>query len=92
MSRSRTAARPYHYCDRDGREADLILEGRDGRIVAIEVKAGATVLAEDTRYLRFLRDSIGERFHRGIVLSTSDRTMRVSDRINIGPIAFLWAN
>ena len=89
---SRTAARPYHYRDRDGREADLILEARDGRIVAIEVKAGATVRAEDTRHLRFLRDSIGERFHRGIVLSTSDRIMRVSDRIDIAPIAFLWAN
>lgn len=89
---SRTAARPYHYRDRDGREADLILEGRDGRIVAIEVKAGATVRAEDTRHLRFLRDSIGERFHRGIVLSTSDRIMRVSDRIDVAPIAFLWAN
>jgi uncharacterized protein len=88
---SQTNARPYHYRDRDGREADLVLEARDGRIVAIEVKAGATVRAEDTRHLRYLRDSIGERFHRGIVLSTSDRSMRVSDRIDIAPIAALWA-
>ncbi len=76
---SQTSARPYHYRDRDAREVDLIPEARDGRIVAIEVKAGATVRAEDTRHLRYLRDSIGNRFHRGIVLSTSDRSMRVSD-------------
>ena len=87
---SHTAARPYHYRDRDGREIDLVLEARDGRVVAIEVKAGATVRAEDSRHLRYLRDSIGERFHRGIILSTGDRTMRVSDRIDVTPIEALW--
>lgn len=88
---SQTAARPYHYRDRDGREVDLILEARDGRVVAIEVKAGATVRAEDTRHLRYLRDSIGERFHRGIMLTTGDQTMRVGDRIDVAPIEALWA-
>ncbi len=87
---SDTAARPYHYRDRDGREVDLLLEGRDGRVVAIEVKAGATVRAEDTRHLRFLRDALGDRFHRGIVLTSGDRTMRISDRIDITPIDSLW--
>lgn len=88
---SQTAARPYHYRDRDGREVDLILEARDGRVVAIEVKAGATVRAEDTRHLRYLRDSIGERFHRGVILFTGDRTMRVGDRLDATPIEALWS-
>ena len=88
---SQTAARPYHYRDRDGREVDLILEARNGRVVAIEVKAGATVRAEDTRHLRYLRDSIGERFHRGVILLTGDRTMRVSDRLDATPIEALWS-
>ncbi len=88
---SDVSARPYHYRDRDGREIDMILESRDGRVVAIEVKAGATVRAEDTRHLRHLRDAIGSRFHRGIVLTTGDRTMSVSDRIDVAPIDALWS-
>jgi uncharacterized protein len=88
---SSTSARPYHYRDRIGREIDLILEGRDGRIVAIEVKAGATVRAEDTKHLRYLRDALGDRFHRGVVLTTGDRSMSIGDRIDIAPIDAVWA-
>ena len=84
-------ARPYHYRDRDGREVDLLLEGRDGSIVALEVKAGATVRAEDFRHLAFLRDALGDRFHRGAVLYTGDKTLDFGDRLVVTPIAALWA-
>jgi uncharacterized protein len=86
------SARPYHFRDRDKREVDLVLESRDGRVVAIEVKAGATVRAEDTRHLRYLRDALGQRFHRGIVLTTGDRAWRVADRIDVAPIDSLWTS
>ena len=38
---------PFHFRDRDGIEVDLVLESGDGRVVGVEVKAGATVRAED---------------------------------------------
>jgi uncharacterized protein len=87
---SQTSAREYHYRDRGGREVDMLLETRDGRMVAIEVKAGATIRAEDTKHLRYLRDALGDRFHRGIILCTAERSMQVSDRIDIAPIESLW--
>ncbi len=36
-------AAAHHFRDRDGAEVDLVFEARDGRVVAVEVKASATV-------------------------------------------------
>lgn len=60
-------------------------------IVAIEVKAGATVRTEDIRHLAHLRDALGDRFHRGILLHTGDATRSLGDRLVATPIASLWA-
>jgi predicted AAA+ superfamily ATPase len=42
----------YHYRDRDQREVDLIIERRDGSIIAIEIKAAASINPRDARGLR----------------------------------------
>ncbi|MDN8901985.1 DUF4143 domain-containing protein, partial [Staphylococcus aureus] len=34
-----SAPSQYHFRDRDGREVDVVLERRDGSVVAIEVKS-----------------------------------------------------
>jgi len=47
---------------------DVVLEDRTGKIVGIEVKAGASVAAQDFKGLRALAEITGKRFHRGIVL------------------------
>ena len=61
-------ARLYHYRTRDRVEVDAVLEAADGRVVAVEVKAGATVRTEDLAGLRHLRNRLGDRFVAGIVL------------------------
>lgn len=45
-------ARLYHYRTKDRLEVDAVLETPDGRVVGIEVKAGATIRAEDVTGLR----------------------------------------
>jgi predicted AAA+ superfamily ATPase len=87
---SDTYARLYHYRDRDGREIDAVLEHNDGRIVAIEVKAAASVHADDFRHLEALARKIGERLHRGIVLYTGNRTVPFGPRMSAVPIDALW--
>ena len=47
-------ARLHHYRTKDKVEVDAVLETPDGRVIAIEVKAGATVRAEDLAGLRHL--------------------------------------
>lgn len=49
-------------------EIDVILEDADGRIVAIEVKSGASTRRDDFRGIRSFRERFPDSFHRGFVI------------------------
>lgn len=83
--------RQYHFRDRDGREVDIVLERRDGSVVAIEVKSGASASARDFRGLRHLRDKLGDRFKAGVLLYTGPSTVPFGDRLAAVPLPGLWA-
>lgn len=87
---SHTRAELSHYRTRDGVEIDIVLEDRRRRVVAIEVKAGATVRAEDFNGIRHLASRIGDDLIAGIVLYTGDRTLSFGDRFRAVPIGALW--
>ncbi len=70
---------------------DLLLERRDGTIVAVEVKASSTLSSSDFRGLRLLRDRLGDRFVFGVVLCASERTLPFGDRLAAVPLSALWA-
>ena len=82
--------RLFHYRDRDGREVDVILERRDGSVIAVEVKAGASVSSTDFRGLRYLREKLGARFKAGVVLYTGGGTVPFEDRLAAVPLSGLW--
>lgn len=65
---SETKAHLSHFRTQTGQEVDLVLEEKAGRIVGIEVKANATVSAQDFKGLRTLAEVVGKRFRRGVVL------------------------
>ncbi len=82
----------YHLRDTNGRrEVDLIIEFSDGRVAAIEVKASAAPDQDDARHLRWLRNSIGDRFLAGAVLHTGPRAFRLDDSILALPVHSLWS-
>jgi uncharacterized protein len=83
-------ARLYHYRTKDRVEVDVVLETPDGRVVAIEVKAGATIRAEDLAGLRHLAQRLGSRFVAGYVLYTGQQTLPFGDRLRGLPIDALW--
>lgn len=80
----------FHYRDRYGREVDLICEAPDGRIVGIEIKAGATVRPDHAAHLAWLRDRLGNRFTAGVVLYTGALPLPLGDRIMALPLSALW--
>jgi predicted AAA+ superfamily ATPase len=80
----------YHYRQREG-EVDLVLESRAGEIVAIEVKAAASVSRRDVRAMEKLRDGSGERFRTGVVLCTCAQTIPLGERLWAVPVSGLWA-
>lgn len=88
---SSVSARPYHFRTAQGVEVDLVLEADDGRVVAIEVKAGSALTAASSRGLQHLRDHLGDRFVAGWVLNTGPQAQRIGDRLAVAPVDELWA-
>ena len=81
---------PFHFRDRDGIEVDLVLESGDGRVVGVEVKAGATVRVEDLRGLRMLEQRLGADFAAGVVLCTAAEPRHLGGRLWTLPLSVLW--
>ncbi|MDK1376400.1 MULTISPECIES: ATP-binding protein [unclassified Sinorhizobium] len=79
-----------HYRTKDKDEVDVVIEDRRGRIVGIEVKASATVKAEDFRGLRQLQEAVGDRFVRGLVLHDHDRVTPFGEKLQAAPLSILW--
>jgi uncharacterized protein len=90
ISWSEPSVELWHYRTRDGVEVDAVLEDRMGRVVAIEVKAGSTVRADDFRGLRHLADRIGTDFLAGIVLHTGNQSFSFGPRMRTMPVSSLW--
>ncbi|MGH2879543.1 MAG: ATP-binding protein [Solirubrobacteraceae bacterium] len=82
--------RLYHY-QRDREDVDLVLERADGQIVAIEVKARASIGNRDSHWLVKLRERTGSRFVAGVVIHPREQTVPLGDRLWALPIAALWA-
>jgi uncharacterized protein len=79
-----------HWRGPHGEEVDIVLEQRGGRVIAIEVKAGATVGRGDIRWLERFRTLTGDRFVAGLVLCTTRQTTPLRDRIWAVPLDALW--
>jgi hypothetical protein len=79
----------YHY-RRERQEVDFVLEARDGTVVAIEAKAGASLGAGDRRGLVQLRDALGDRFRAGVLMHTGADTVPLGERLWALPVSALW--
>ncbi|MBO9112733.1 MULTISPECIES: ATP-binding protein [Rhizobium/Agrobacterium group] len=79
-----------HYRTKDKDEVDVVIEDRRGRIIGIEVKASATVRAQDFRGLRQLQEAVGDRFVRGLVLHDHDRVTPFGEKLQAAPTSVLW--
>ncbi len=81
----------YHLRSSKGVEIDFILETIDRRVVALEVKVSSTVRSEDFRHLAWLRDRLGKRFTRGVVLYAGDKALPFGDRLEAVPMSAVWS-
>ena len=68
-----------------------ILERRDGRVVALEVKLSTTVKDRDVRHLRWLSDRLGDDLLDAAVVTTGHEAYRRQDGIGVIPAALLTA-
>lgn len=87
---SSTSARLFHWRENDRYEVDLVLERRDGALVALEVKAARSATQAHTSGIRRFRDRYRDRFVRGFVLHSGETTTRFDDDIWALPFSALW--
>lgn len=85
-------AKIFHLRTQGGdHEVDLIVQGVDGRIAALEVKLSASVSDRDTRHLRWLAERIGPDLADAAVVTTGPEAYRRRDGIAVIPAALLTA-
>jgi uncharacterized protein len=80
----------FHYRTKDKVEVDIVLENRRGEVVAIEIKASATVRGEDFRGIQHLADRLGDDLIAGIVLYTGPETLAFGPRFRAMPVSVIW--
>jgi predicted AAA+ superfamily ATPase len=78
-----------HWRTHDGDEVDLVVEREDGKVAALEVKAGTRV-AGDLGGLLALRRKLGSQFLGGVVLYTGAHAYTHDSGVHVIPIARLW--
>ena len=70
-------------------EIDLIIERRDGRIVACETKLASAIADDDVKHLLWLQDRLGADLLDALVVTTGPEAYRRSDGIAVVPAALL---
>ena len=86
----RSDARVAHFrMHRGDHEVDLIVERRDGRCLAIEVKLSPIIDDDDVRHLVWLRDRLGPDLLDAAVITTGPYAYRRPDGVAVIPAALL---
>ncbi|MBC7293641.1 MAG: DUF4143 domain-containing protein, partial [Thermoleophilia bacterium] len=80
----------YHFRTSSGAEVDVVVEGRDGRVAGVEVKAAVSLSASDFRGLKVLAEVAGEKFARGVILYLGEDVVPVAENMHAVPLAALW--
>ncbi len=88
---SQAKPRLHHFRTVSGREVDLVLEDRAGRIVGIEVKSAGSVDSQTFEGMRALREAAGAKFLRGIVLYDGQEPVSFEKDLLAVPLRALWA-
>ncbi len=79
----------FHWRTHTQQEVDLVLEA-GGRLVGVEVKASATVKADDFKALRILAADAKGKFARGVVLYTGREVLPFGENLVAMPVSSLW--
>ncbi len=86
---SEEPVRLYHLRSQTGQEVDLIMEGSGGRVVGVEVKLSATPSPRDFAGLKILRDHLGDKFIRGVLIYTGREIVPFGKDMHAVPVSSL---
>ncbi len=78
-----------HFRDKDKVEVDIVLEC-SGKLAGVEVKAAATVTADDFKGLRKLQVTTQKNFAAGVVLYDGEAVVPFGENLYAVPVSSLW--
>lgn len=81
----------HHLRVHGGPEVDLVAVGPGGTVAGVEVKATASPTPEDARGLRWLADTVGDRFVQGAIVCLVDAPVPLARDITAMPVPAIWA-
>lgn len=87
---SETRPQLFHFRTQSGQEIDIVLEGPSGQIVGVDVKSSASLSGADFRGLAALREIVGRKFKRGVILYTGHEAVQFEKDLIACPIADIW--
>jgi len=87
---SETRVELFHFRTNTDQEVDIVIENEAGEIVGVEVKARASVGANDFKGLRALKQTVGKKFRRGIVVYAGKESVPLGDELYAVPIQVVW--
>lgn len=90
ISYSDYSARLYHLRSTKGEEIDFVLEDGQGRLLGVEVKASATVRADDFKRLEAFRRLLGAQWAGGVVFYLGEQAIPFGEGQWALPLASLW--
>jgi len=79
-----------YYRDIDKLEVDVVIENSAGQLIAVEVKAAATVKSCDLRGIKRFSDAAGRKLRMGIVLYDGTEIVPLGKNIWAAPLSTLW--
>ncbi len=82
----------YYYRTQTGIEVDAVLENMQGKMVGVEIKSGETVISDDFKGLRHIKEGAGNNFVCGVVLYSGTDIVPFGDRLWALPVSCLWTN
>jgi predicted AAA+ superfamily ATPase len=80
-----------HYRTASGREIDFILEDKQGRVAAIEVKSSQAIKNQDFDAMQDLAEMTKSRFVCGVLLHDGNRVLPFGKKLWAAPISSLWS-
>lgn len=82
--------RMFFYRDHSQFEVDLVIENAEGYLVAVEIKASASVTERDLRGLKRFAEISGDKMRLGVILYDGTETLPLGPDLVAAPFSTLW--
>jgi len=80
----------YNPVQNQGKEVDFVIENQKGKLIGIEVKLDGTINEKDVANMTALKETMGNRFVKGIIIYTGNELVQVGGNIWAVPVNYIY--